>query len=128
MGVKLGLILREEHRMRVSETRAQRRIFGPKMEEMSGGWRRLHNEELHYLGLLPNIIRVIKSVRMRWARHVACMGEMRNEFNILVGKPEGKRPPGRPSCRWEDDIRIYLREIMWEGVDWVHLDQKCDYW
>jgi hypothetical protein len=105
--------IREGHRLRVFENRALRRIFGPKREEVAGGWRRLHNEELHNLHTSPDIIRVIKSRRMRWAGHIACMGKMRNAYNILVGKPEGKRPLGRPRCRWKN-IRMDIKEIRWE--------------
>jgi hypothetical protein len=82
-----------------------------------GSWRRLHNEKLHNLYASPNIIRVIKSSGMRCAGHVARMGEMRNAYNISVGKPEGKRPFGRPRRRWENNIGMDLREIRWESVD-----------
>jgi hypothetical protein len=91
-----------------------------------GGWRRLHNEELHNLYASQNVIRVIKLRRMRVAGHVAHVGEMRILSNILVGKPEGKRPLGRPKRRWEDNIRMYLRAIGWERVDWMHLTQDRD--
>jgi hypothetical protein len=84
-----SLTLREEHRLRVSENRVLRRIFGPKMDEVTGGWRKLHNEELHGLYFSPSIIRVIKTRRMRWAGHVARMGEVRDAYNMLVGRPEG---------------------------------------
>jgi hypothetical protein len=87
--------------MRVSEKRILRRIFGPKREEVAGGCRRLHNEELHNLYASPNKIRVIKSRRKRWAWHGTRMEEVRNAYKILVGKPEGKRPLGRSSRRWE---------------------------
>jgi hypothetical protein len=95
--------------LRVSENRVLRRIFGPKRDEMTGEWRKLHNQELHNLHSSPNIIRIIKSRRMRWAWHVARMGEKRNAYRILVGKPQGKRPLGRPRRRWADSINIYLR-------------------
>jgi hypothetical protein len=91
-----SLTLREEHRLRVFENRVLRRIFGPKRDEMRGGWRKLHNEELHNLYSSPSIIRMIMSRSMRWADHVARMGERRNAYRILVGNPEGKRPQGRP--------------------------------
>jgi hypothetical protein len=80
---------------------------------VTGGWRKLHNEELHNLYSSPSIIRMIKSRRMRWAEHVARMGEKRNAYTrrILVGKPEEKRPPGRSRCRWEDNIKMDLKEI-----------------
>jgi hypothetical protein len=90
-----SLTLREKHRLRVFESRVLRRIFGPKMDEVTGEWRKLHNEELHILYSSPNIIRQIKSRRMRWAGCVARMGEERNVYRVLMGKPEGKRPLGR---------------------------------
>jgi hypothetical protein len=83
--------LREEHRLRVFENRVLRRIFGPKRDEVTGEWRKLHNEELHNLYFSPSIIRIMKSRRMRWAEHVERMGEKRNAYRLLVGKPEGKR-------------------------------------
>jgi hypothetical protein len=92
------------NRRRVFENRVLRTIFGPKREEMIGEWKKLHNEELHDLYSSPTIVRVIKSRRMRWAGHVARMGEVRCVYRILVGKPEGKRPLGRPRRRWEDSI------------------------
>jgi hypothetical protein len=93
------LILREERRLRVFENMVLRRIFGPKKDEITGEWRKLHNEELNDLYSSPNIIRMIKSGRMKWAGHVARMGEGRGVYRILVGKPEGKRPLGRPRRR-----------------------------
>jgi hypothetical protein len=100
----LSLTLREEHRLRVFENRVLCRIFGPKRDELAGGLRKLHNEELHGLCSSPSIIRVIKARRMRWAGHVARMGEVRGAYIILVGKPDGRRPLGRPRRRWEDNI------------------------
>jgi hypothetical protein len=100
------ILLREEHRLRVFENRVLRRIFGPKRDEVTGGWRELHNEELHNLYSSPSIIRVIKSRRMRWAGIAARMGEKRNAYRILVGKPEGKRPLGKPRRRWVDNIKM----------------------
>jgi len=91
--------LREERRLRVFESRVLRRIFGPKRDEITGEWIKLHNGEFHDLYSSPNIIRVIKSRRMRWAGHVARMGEMKDIYGVLVGKPEGKRPFGRPRHR-----------------------------
>jgi hypothetical protein len=88
---------------------------------VTGGWRKLHNEELHSLYSSPSIIRMIKSRKMRWAGHVARMGEKRNAYRILVGKPEGKRPLGIPRRRWADNIKMDLREIEWEGMDWIDL-------
>jgi hypothetical protein len=104
-------LLREEQRPRVFENRVLRRIFGPKRDEGTGEWRRLHNEELNDLYSSPNIIRVIKSIRMRWAGHVARMGKRDGTYRILVGRPEGRRPLGRPRCRLEDNIRMDLQEV-----------------
>jgi hypothetical protein len=92
-----------------------------------GGWRRQHTEKVHNLHTSPNIIREIKSRRMRWM-HITFMGEMRNAYNILIGKSEGKRPFARPRCRWEGNIRIDIVEIEWEVVDWMHLAQERDHW
>jgi hypothetical protein len=94
-----------------------RRIFGPKRDEVTGEWRKLHNEELHDLYSLPSIIRIIKARRMRWAGHVARMGEKRNTYRLLVGKPEGRRPLVRPRRRWLDNIRMDLVEVGWRDVD-----------
>jgi hypothetical protein len=105
------VILHIEHRLRVFENRVLRRIFGPKRDEVTGGWRKLHNEELHGLYSSPSIVRVIKARRMRWAGHVARMGEVRGAYNILVGRSEGRRPLGRPRRRWEDNIKMDLRGI-----------------
>jgi hypothetical protein len=99
--------LGEEHRLRVCENRVLRRIFGPKREE-DGSWRKLHNDELHNLYSSPNIVKVIKSRRIRWAGHVACMGEGRSVYKVLFGRPEGKRPLGRPRRRWENNIKWTL--------------------
>jgi hypothetical protein len=93
-----------------------------------GEWRKLHNEELHNLYSSPDIIRQVKSRRMRWAGHVARMGEERKLYKVLVGKPEGKRPLGRPRRRWEDGIRMDLRESGLGGVDWIRLAQDRDRW
>jgi len=94
--------------LRVFENRVLRGIFGPKWDEVTGEWRKLHNEELNDLYCSPNIVRVITSRRMRWARHVARMGERRGVYRVLMGKPEGKRPLGRSSRRWEDNIKMNL--------------------
>jgi hypothetical protein len=94
-------------------------IFGPKRDEVTGGWRKLHNEELHGLYCSPSIVTVIKARRMRWAGHVARMGELRGAYNILVVRPEGRRPLGRPRRRWEDNIKMDLREIVFGDVDWI---------
>jgi hypothetical protein len=101
----------------VFENRVLRRMFGPKRDEVTGEWRKLPNEELHNLYSSPDIIRQVKSRRMRWAGHVARMGEERNVYKVLVGKPEGKRPLRRPRRRWEDGIRMDLMEIGFGGVD-----------
>jgi hypothetical protein len=101
--------LREEYRLRVFENKVPRRIFGPKRDEVTGKWRRLHNKELYALYSTPNIIWVIKSRRLRWAGHVVCTGERRGAYRVLVGKPEGRRPLERPRRRWEDNIKMDLR-------------------
>jgi hypothetical protein len=92
------------------------------------GWRKPHNEELHGLYSSPGIVRVIKARRMRWAGHVARMGEVRGAYSILVGRPEGRRPLGRPRRRWEDNIKMDLREIVFGDVDWIHWAQYRDRW
>jgi hypothetical protein len=112
----------------VFENRVLRRIFGPKRDGVTGGWRKLHSEGLHNLYSSPSIIRLIKSRRMRWTGHVARMGEKRNAYRILVGKPEGNRPLGRPRRRWVDNIKIDLREIGWDAMDWIDLAQNRDQW
>jgi len=99
----------------------------PKRDEVTGEWRKLHNEELRDLYSLPNVVRVIKSRRMRWAGHVARMGEGRGVHRVLVGKLEGKRPLGRPRCRWEDNIKMDLWEVG-GGGDWMELAQDRDRW
>jgi hypothetical protein len=123
-----SLTLRVQHRVRVSENRVLRRIFGPQRDEVTGEWRKLHSEELHILYSSPNIIRQIKSRRMRRVGHVACMGEKRNVYRVLMGKPEGKRPLERPRHIWEDGIRMDLREIGWGSVDWIQMAQDRDRW
>jgi hypothetical protein len=123
-----SLTLREEHRLRVFENRVLRRIFGPKRNEVTGEWRRLLNEELRDLYSSPSLIRIIKSRRMRWAGHVARMGEKRNAYRSLVGKPEGKRPLGRPRSRWVDNIRMDLGEVGWGDVDWIGLAKDRNRW
>jgi hypothetical protein len=103
------------------------RIFGPKRAEVIGGWIKLHNE-LHNLYSSPSIIRMIKTRRMRWAEHVSQIGEKRNAHRILVGKLEGRRLLGRPRHRWEDNIKMDVREIGWGGMDWIYLAQDRDRW
>jgi hypothetical protein len=107
--------LREEHRLRMVENRVLRRIYGPKRDEVTGEWRKLHNEELNDLYCSPNIFQMIKSRRIRWAVNVAHTGKRRGVYRILVGKPEGKRPFGRPRCRWEDNIKMDLKKVEWCG-------------
>jgi hypothetical protein len=123
----LSLTLREEHRLRVFENRVLRKIFGPKREK-DGLWRKLHDDELHSLYSTPNIVRVIKLRRMRWAGHVACMGKGRSVYRVLAGRPKGKRQLGRPRCRWEDKIKLDLREIVIDGVNWIQLAQDRVQW
>jgi hypothetical protein len=112
----------------VFENRVLRRIFGPKRDRVTGGWRNLHNEELHNLYSSSSIIRIIKSRRMRWAGHVARMGKKRNVYRLLVAKPEGKRPLGRPSCRWLDSSKMVLLEIELSVLDWIGLVQDRYRW
>ena len=105
-----------------------RNVFGPKRDEVTGEWRKLHKEELNDLYSLPNIVQVVKSRRTRWAGHVARMGEDRGEHRVLVGKPEGKRPLGRPKRRWEDNIKMDLQEVGVGRGDWMELAQDRDRW
>jgi hypothetical protein len=122
----LSLTLREEHRLRLLENRVLRRIFGPKIDEVTGEWRKLHNEELHDLYSSPSIIRIMKSRRMRWAGPCSTNGAKKNAYRLLVGKPKGKRPLGRPRRRWVDNIRMDLVQVGWYDVDWVGLAQGRD--
>jgi hypothetical protein len=119
--------LKEEHRLRVFENRVLRKIFGPKREE-DGSWRKLHNDELHSLYSSPNIVMVIKSRIMRWAGHVARVGEGKDIYRVLVGWTEGKRLLGRPRRRWDDNIKMDLREIGKHGANWVQLAQGRVQW
>jgi hypothetical protein len=112
----------------VFENRVLRRIFGPKRDEVTAECRKSHNEELHNLYSSPDIIRQVKSRRMRWAGHVARMGEERKMYKVLMGKSEGKKPLGRPRRRWKDGIRMDLREIGLGCVDWIRLSQDRDRW
>jgi len=111
----------------VFENRVLRRLFGSKRDEVTGEWRKLHNEELRDLYSLPNIVRVVKSSRMRWAGHVARMAERRGVHRVLVGKPDGKRPLGRTRRRREDNIKMDLREVG-GGGGWMELAQDRDRW
>jgi hypothetical protein len=126
MGVTWSLTLREEYRLRVFENRVLRRIFGPKRDKVTGGWRKLHNEELHGLYSSPSIIRIIKSRRMRWVGHIARMGEKRNTYGLLVGKPQGNIPLRRPSQWRLVNIELKLEGIVWCGVDRILLAQDKD--
>jgi hypothetical protein len=112
----------------VFENRVLRRIFGPKRNEVTGEWRKLHNEELLDLNSSPSIIRIMKWRKMRLAGHVARMGEKRNAYRLLVGKSERKRPLGRPRRRWVDNIRMGLGEVEWGDVDWIGLSQDRNRW
>jgi hypothetical protein len=103
-------------------------LFGPKSNKVTKEWRELHNEELHDLYSSPTIVRVIKSRRMKWAGHVARMEEWRGVYRVLVGKPEGKRPLGRPRCRWEDNIKMDVQEVGCGGMDCIELVQDRDSW
>jgi hypothetical protein len=118
----------EERRLRVFENMVLRGIFEPKRDEVPEEWRELHNEELSYLYSSPNVLRVIKSRIMRWAEHVACnaYGERRGVNRVLMEKPEGKRPLGRPRRRWEDNIMMALQEVGCGDMDWIDLAQDRD--
>ena len=114
--------------MRVFENMVLRRIFGPRRDEVTGEWRRLYNENLHDLYSSPNNVRAIKSRRMRFDGHVARVGEERGVYRALVGKPEVKRPLGRPRRRWVNNIRMDLQEVGCGYMDWIGLTQDRDRW
>jgi len=122
-----SLTLRGERRLRVFENRVLRRLFGPKRGEVTWEWRKLHNEELNDLYSSPNIFRVITSRRIRWAGNVARIGERRGVYRVLVGKPEGKRPLGRPR-RGEEDIKMNIQEVGCRVMDWNEMTQDTDRW
>jgi hypothetical protein len=122
-----SLTSREEHGLRVFDNRVLRRIFGCK-RMVDGSWGKLHNDELHNLYSSPNIVRVIKARRLRWAGHVARIGEGRGIYRVLVGKPEGKRPLGKPRRKWEDNIKLDLRVKGIDGANWKQLDQHTVPW
>jgi hypothetical protein len=123
-----SLTLREEHRLGVSGNRVLRRIFGPKRDEVTGEWRKMHNEELCDLYSSQSIFRIMKSRRMRWAGHVARLREKRNAYRLMVRNPEGRKPLGRPRHRWVDNIRRDLVEVGWGDVEWIGLAQDRDRW
>ena len=127
VGGTWSLTLREEQRLRVFENKALRNIFGDKRDGITGKWRKLHNAELHALYSSPNIIKNLKS-RLRWAGHIARMEQSRNTYRVLVGKPEVKRPLGRPRLRWEDDIKMDLREVGCDHVGWITLAEGRNQW
>ena len=118
--------MREERKLRVFENRVLRRVFGSKRDEVTGKWRKLHNEELNDVYCSPNIVRMIKSRRMRWVGHVARMGDRRVVYRVLVGKPERRRPLGRTRLRWEDDVKMDLQEVGCGDMDWIDLAQDRD--
>ena len=123
-----SLTLKEEHRLRMFENKVLRKIFGANKDEITGEWRKLHNAELHALYSSPNIIRSIISRRLSWAGHVARMEKSRNAYRVLVGKPESKRPLRRPRRRWEDNIRMDLREVGCDPGVWIDLAVDRDQW
>jgi hypothetical protein len=122
------IIFREERMLRAFEKRVLRRVFGPKRDEVTGEWRKLHSEELNDRYSLRNNVRVVKSRTMRWAGHVARMGEERGAHRLLVGKPEEKRPLGRRRRRWEDNIKMDLQEVGVGRGDWIESAQDRDRW
>ena len=122
------MTLREERKLTVFENMVLRRIFGPRKDEVTGEWRRMHNEELNNLYSSPNIVWMIISRRMRWDGHVARMGEDSGVYRVLVGKPERRRPLGRPRRRWVNNIRMELQEMGCGYMDWIGLAQDRDRW
>jgi len=120
--------LREERKLRVFENMVMRRIFGPRRDEVTEEWSRLHNEELNNLYSSPNIVQVIKSRRMRWAGHVARLCEEKGVYRVLMGEPEGRRPLGRPRRRWVDNIRMDFQDVICGYMDWIGLAQDRDRW
>ena len=123
-----SLTLREEPRLTVFDSRMLRRIFGPERNEVTGEWRRLRNEELYAVYFSPNIIRVIKSRRLSWVGHVARVEARRYTCRVLMGKPEGRRPLGRPRHIWEDNIKMDILEVGCGNTDWIDLAEDRDRW
>ena len=123
-----SLSLREQRRLRVFENRVLRGIFGPKRDEVTGEWRKLHNGELNDLYCSPNIVQIIKSRGIRWAVYVASIRERRGVYRVLVGKTERKRPLERPRHRWEDNIKMAPQEVGFGGMNWIDLAQDRDRW
>ena len=121
-----SLTLREERRLRVFENRVLRRVSGPKRDEVTGEWRKLHNEELNDLYSLPNIVWVVISRRMRWAGRIAGIGESRDVYKVYFGQPEGKRPLRRPRRRWKDNIKMDLQEVGCGSRNCIDLAQDGD--
>ena len=124
----LSLISKEEHSLRLFVNKELTKILGAKRDEITGEWRKLHNAELHALHTTRNVIRNLKSRRVRWPGHVARMEQTRNAYRVLVGKPEGKRSLGRPRRRWEDNIKMDLREVGCDPRDWIALAEDRDQW
>ncbi|KAJ4432413.1 hypothetical protein ANN_21032 [Periplaneta americana] len=122
------LTLRREQTLRVFENKFLRKIFGAKRYEVKGEWRKLHTAELHALYSSPDMIRNIKSRRLRWAGHVAHMGESKNAYRMLVGRQKGNRPLWRPRRIWEDNIKMDLREVGYDDREWINLAQDRDRW
>jgi hypothetical protein len=114
--------------LRVFVNRELRRIFGSKKDDAIEKWKKQHHEELNDLYCSPNIVRVIKSRRMRWVGHVARMGKGRGVYRVLVGKPEGKRPLRRVGRRWGDNIKTELQELKCGDIDWIELAQDMERW
>jgi hypothetical protein len=125
--MKFTIAIRVEHTVRVSKNRVLRRVSGPEREE-DGSWRKLHNDELHNLYSSPNIVRVIKLRRMKWAGHVARMGKKSGAYRVLVWRSEGKRTLGRPRRRWENNIKMDVRETGIDGANWIRLAQDRVQW